>query len=94
MSTTPSNSYVGRDATDCRDAYDQSSIVLTVVEDLDGISFGQDASDYSYDGPLRRPPFRRHSRQRAANVPPTCPTTIGEPTPRIATELIATVMSD
>ena len=57
MSTTPSNRYVGRDATDCRDAYDQNSIVLTVLEDLDGISFGQDASDYSYDGLCDDPRF-------------------------------------
>ena len=57
MSSFLSATSVGRDATDCRGGYDQGSIALTEVTPLDDISFGDNASDYAYDGECDDPRF-------------------------------------
>ena len=57
MSTVPSNNSVEKDATDCRGAYEQKRIVLTAVAELDDISFGQNTSDYAYNGTCDDPRF-------------------------------------
>ncbi len=48
---------VGRDASDCREAYELGNVRLTEISDLDGISFGDDTGRFAYDGECDDPRF-------------------------------------
>ena len=78
MSSSFIKESVERDATDCRDAYDRGTIIFTEIQIIDGIQFGDDTSEWAYDGECDDPRFRDFPVTSGSDDTPSRPTNHSE----------------